>query len=196
MAPKNTLIVLPHYSCVCVFFLRSIFFCFSVCFKDNLYEISLDRRDFDTKSKTDRGKSVETCFYFWNVAIPLPLPPPCQLDLYGQNDFLSWIATQFQSDRIFTASISYRMALFLSKKLTFSGGPHIHDPSEPPRASGIPLDLGHCVVSSKMSSSSNTSESRRQFLSSTLGPLTACVTMGVAHNDDYYYHLSNHSQPG
>lgn len=81
----------------------------------------------------------------------------------------------------------------------YSGGPHNHDLCEPARAMANPPDLSHCVISNKMSSSSTTSESRRQFLS-TLAPLTACVTMGVAHNEDYYYHLTNsahhHNQPG
>ncbi|XP_066139184.1 uncharacterized protein [Euwallacea fornicatus] len=82
------------------------------------------------------------------------------------------------------------------KPLPDIGGPHNHDPMEPTRASNLPPDLSHCIVSNKMSSSSNTSESRRQFLSSTLAPLTACVTMGMAHNDDYYYHLTTNGHPG
>lgn len=152
-----------------------------------------------TRNRKPTAANPSRRVFIFGMATPPP-PHPCQLDLHGQNDFFPWMATQFQSDRFFTASILYRMSQKFSGKtikiIKFLGGPHIHDPSEPPRASAIPLDLGHCVVSSKMSSSSNTSESRRQFLSSTLGPLTACVTMGVAHNDDYYYHLSNHSQPG
>lgn len=81
-----------------------------------------------------------------------------------------------------------------SKPLPDIGGPHNHDLSDPPRAiANQPPDLSHCAISNKISSSSTTSESRRQFL----GPLTACVTMGIAHNEDYYYHLSNsHNQPG
>ncbi|XP_050309548.1 uncharacterized protein LOC126745652 isoform X2 [Anthonomus grandis grandis] len=89
-----------------------------------------------------------------------------------------------------------------TKPLPDIGGPHNHDISDiPHRVTANPPDLpGHCLVANRMSSSSNTSESRRQFLSS-LTPLAACVSMGgVSHNDDYYYHLSNHhphlNQPG
>ncbi|XP_060517058.1 uncharacterized protein LOC132696321 [Cylas formicarius] len=81
-----------------------------------------------------------------------------------------------------------------AKPLPDIGGPHNHEATDPsrPHPAGIP-DLSHCAISNKISSSSTSSESRRQFLS-TLAPLTACVSMGIGHGDDYYYHLSN-SQP-
>ncbi|XP_030767897.1 uncharacterized protein LOC115891547 isoform X2 [Sitophilus oryzae] len=77
------------------------------------------------------------------------------------------------------------------------GGPHNHDLPDIPRAVANPPDLSHSAITNKMSSSSTTSESRRQFLS-TLAPLTACVTLGMNQNEDYYYHLTNHPhvQPG
>ncbi|KAL1494266.1 hypothetical protein ABEB36_009890 [Hypothenemus hampei] len=79
------------------------------------------------------------------------------------------------------------------KHLPDVAGSHNHEISEPTRAIPHPPDLNHCLLSNKISSSSNSSESRRQFLS-TFAPLTACVTMGIMPNEDYYYHLTN--QPG
>lgn len=75
----------------------------------------------------------------------------------------------------------------------FSGGPPSQDPNEQLRML-YPADIGHGAVVNKIGSVSNANESRRQFLS-TLAPLTACVSMGGAHNEDYYYHISN-NHPG
>lgn len=164
-----------------------------------IYTRSLWIGRISTRNRKPTAANPSRRVFIFGMATQPP-PHPCQLDLHGQNNFSP--AWQLNFNPIgFLLSLFYTGCHFVIGKIIkiikFLGGPHIHDPSEPPRASAIPLDLGHCVVSSKMSSSSNTSESRRQFLSSTLGPLTACVTMGVAHNDDYYYHLSNHhSQPG
>ncbi|XP_076270715.1 uncharacterized protein LOC143202797 isoform X2 [Rhynchophorus ferrugineus] len=84
-----------------------------------------------------------------------------------------------------------------TKPLPDIGGPHNQDFPDIPRAVANPPDFSHNTITNKMSSSSTTSESRRQFLS-TLAPLTACVTLGMGHNEDYYYNMNNHphNQPG
>ncbi|CAH1134001.1 unnamed protein product [Ceutorhynchus assimilis] len=101
--------------------------------------------------------------------------------LSGANDHQTLMVDLKRAETVPDIQNNYRREM---KPLPDIGGPHNHDPSEPLRSNP---ELGHCPITNKMSTASNTSESRRQFLA----PLTACVTMSVAHTDDYYYQLSN-----